>query len=161
VPSGAIEAPAIIPLALTAALATGRCHYRSANHTIGGSIMWMIVLTAFLVLFAYLTWRSYKKIEFLTGAIESHDTQQIRLEIMKWNDQNPDKEIKMTWWDKTLADAPTEAAIAHGQPVIMKEIYFMLPLKKRKGQDSLSRDVRTFIEGLCQYVTGKSRWPKE
>jgi hypothetical protein len=123
--------------------------------------MWMIVLTFLLVVFTFLTWRTYKTIEFLTGAMESHSTLELRLEILKWNDQHPDKQIKMIWWDKTKTDTPTEGAPTHGQPVAMDEVYFMLPLKKREGQNSLCRDIRTSLQAACQYVTGKCRWPRE
>jgi hypothetical protein len=123
--------------------------------------MWMIALTALIVVFTFLTWHTYKTIEFLTGAMESHGTIQLRLEILKWNDTHPDNQIKMTWWDRTKADTPTEGALAHGQPVTMNEVYFMLPLGKREGQASLCRDARTSLQALCRYTTARCRWPKE
>ena len=50
--------------------------------------------TIVIAVFAFLTWKAYKRIEWFTGAYESHSAMSLRLQAKKEN-------IKMLWWDPT------------------------------------------------------------
>lgn len=118
----------------------------------------MVVLTALLAFFAFLTWRTYDRIEFLTGAMDSHGTMDIRLQVMKWNIEHPEHKIKLVWWDKTIEALPP---YSHGDLAEVTQVHVMLPLGRRQGQNSLCRDLRLGCRRWCDYVTGKCRWPRE
>ena len=84
------------------------------------------MLTAVLCVLAFLTWRIYKRMEWLSGALESHSMLMIRMTARE-------KNVPMVWWDPDVAEAPTAALRAQGKPAELPAIYLYLPQRERSG----------------------------
>ena len=69
----------------------------------------------------------YERIEWLTGAMESHANLMLRIRALEGINNVP---IEMVWWDPSEGDPPIE--MKHGKPVTMDRIYIYLPPKLRK-----------------------------
>lgn len=78
-----------------------------------------------VVWLSYLIWQTYRKIEFLTGALETQSELMLRLTL---KDRHPD--ISVVWWDKSVEDFPFEGK--HGQPFDLKTVRFGFPMKHRR-----------------------------
>ena len=71
-----------------------------------------------------------KRIEWLTGALESHSTIQLRLDAKKYG-----SEVEMIWWDPTIAPVPSIPK--HGEKAELSKIYLFLPESLRAGKEKL------------------------
>ncbi len=80
--------------------------------------------TAVIAWLSYLVFKSNKRIEWLTGAMETHSEIQMVIEAQK-------EGIEIIWWDPTIEKIPTERS--HGEPRKLNKIYTFLPLKERKN----------------------------
>lgn len=98
----------------------------------------LAIFTGVVAFFSVLVWRTYYKIEFLTGSLDSHSTLQLWFKIQEWNAAHPDKKIESVWWDPTAATITEEDPDypAHGKPMTKGTIRFMLPLHLRKQPPS-------------------------
>ncbi len=86
-----------------------------------------VITTGGAALFVYFLWRSQRRIEWFTGAMEAHSDQMRKFEAKKLN-------IKMIWWDRTIAPIPFTGK--HGEEVNFQEIYISLPPELRREQAS-------------------------
>ena len=101
-------------------------------------------LTAVVALFTYLVWRVYCRIAWLTGAMESHSTQFLRLEAAK--SVNPDgTPCQVIWWDPDVGAPPTHPA--HGEVAEVKRIYLYLPPHLRRDANTLPRRLWRWFSG--------------
>ena len=87
----------------------------------------MVVLTGVITVFTYLVWRVYARIEWLTGAMETHSNLILRLEAKRGIDGTP---IKVLWWDPTIEEPPVKRV--HGEEVDLSTIYLYVPLRERR-----------------------------
>jgi hypothetical protein len=83
------------------------------------------VATVLIAIFTGLVWKINKRMEWLTGAIESHSTTMLRIEVEKAG-----KEI--IWWDPSIKDFPDKGE--HQQPCELKTIYLGIHPKLRANQ---------------------------
>jgi hypothetical protein len=83
-------------------------------------------LTLVLVLITFLVWKTYYRIEWLTGAMESHSNLMLRIEARRGIKGEP---IELLWWDPTIEPVPTEKR--HGQEIDLSTIYIYLPPELR------------------------------
>jgi hypothetical protein len=81
-------------------------------------------LTFALVVLAFLTWRTYMKMAWLSGALESHSQLMLHMKAME-------RGVKVVWWDPDLAKPPKTRA--HGESVNLDTIYSDLPQHERSG----------------------------
>lgn len=103
----------------------------------------MIVLTALIALFTFLTWRTYKRIEWFTGAFTSHSMLATRIAAHE-------QKIRMVWWDPTKEPVPRKPV--HGEPVDVEPIYQYVPLEMRSKQPTLWSDIEASIRRGARYL---------
>ena len=89
----------------------------------------MTLLTFLIVVITVLVFLVYERIEWLTGAMESHSDKLLKIEALRGVGE---ESIKLTWWDPTLGD-PTPSP-EHNQEITMDQIFFMLPPHLRDSQ---------------------------
>ena len=80
--------------------------------------------TVVISVLSYLVWRSNKRIEWLTGALESHSDIQLAIAAKEAG-------MEVIWWDPTLEKVPTVRK--HGEPRDLSRVYTFLPLGERAG----------------------------
>lgn len=91
----------------------------------GFAMNWIIaVLTAALVVLAFLTWRVYMKMAWLSGALQTHSLVMLRM-------QAKEKGFKAVWWDPDLEKPPVTRT--HGAQDELETIYLYLPPHQRAG----------------------------
>lgn len=104
-----------------------------------------LIFTVFTALFTLviaicsaLVYLSYHRIEWLTGAMESHSDFQRLMKIQEWNAQHPDKPIKAVWWDWSRGEPAYEPGEKpeHGKPVARSVIRIGMPLDLRLRRPS-------------------------
>lgn len=83
----------------------------------------LIMLTLVIATFTGLVFLVYERIEWLTGAMETHSGLQMRIEAKG-------AKIELIWWDPSIEPFPTSAE--HGEPVNLNKIYCGLPPRLRK-----------------------------
>ena len=113
--------------------------------------MAITVLTAVLAVMAFLTWRSYKRIEWFTGSMESHSAKQLQLKNEEM--RKTGFEIELVWWDPTIEQWPTPDVV-HGQPVRTDRVYFGVPVWSRRVQPTLRGDLKNTYRRWRDYITG-------
>ncbi len=109
-----------------------------------GTNEYIAVLTAVIALFTFLVWRVYRRIEWLTGAMESHSVLQLRLEAAKVvnSDGQP---CRVVWWDPDIE--PTPSTPQHGQEAQLNQIYLYIPPHLRRNRNKLSRRLSRWFSG--------------
>jgi len=95
---------------------------------------WIIAgLTFVIALFTCLVWRTYSRIAWLTGSMETHSDLMLRLQALKGGADG--KPIDLVWWDPNIADPP--GVREHDKPVDMNRIHIFLPPKLRRKKPPL------------------------
>ena len=79
------------------------------------------------VVIGLLVWRSNKRVEWLTGSMESYQMKQLQLDAKKQKQDG----VKLVWWDPTIAPWPHSEA--HGEEVETTTIYLGIPVPYRRG----------------------------
>lgn len=107
------------------------------------------LLTVAIALFAYLTWKAYHRIEWLTGAMESHSEMMLRLKALE-------QEVNVVWWDPSRKDFPPFKG-EHNTPAVLEEIRLGVPPEHReKKPPSKSYGFGRFVASLPS--CGKKCW---
>ena len=102
------------------------------------------ILTAVIALFTYLMWRVYRRIEWLTGAMESHSVLMLRLEAAR-SVAESGQPVKVIWWDPDIEPPPIRPE--HGHEAKLNEIYLYLPPRLRRNRQSKVRRVWHWLTG--------------
>jgi hypothetical protein len=102
------------------------------------------VLTAVIALFTFLVWRVYRRIEWLTGAMETHSALQLRLEAAKVISPNG-QQVRVVWWDPDIAPPPVTPE--HGKEAEINQVYLYLPPKLRRNHKKLTRRLWRWFSG--------------
>ena len=89
----------------------------------------LVILTLVIALFTYLVWKTYERIAWLTGAMESHSELMLRIEAKRGIKDTP---IKLVAWDPTIERPPIKRE--HGQEIEVDTIYFYLPPDQRRAK---------------------------
>ena len=97
----------------------------------------MIMLTLVIAVFTGLVFLVYERIEWLTGAMETHSDLQMRIEAKN-------AKIDLIWWDPSIEPFPTSAE--HGKPINLNEIYCGLPPRLRKNKPTFLDRLRSLWE---------------
>jgi hypothetical protein len=79
--------------------------------------------TAITAVFTWLVWKTYERLAWLTGAMESHSTMQLRLAAKK-------ADVPVIWWDPTIEAPPTTPQ--HKEIATLEQIFLYLPVHRRK-----------------------------
>jgi hypothetical protein len=87
----------------------------------------LVILTLVIALFTYLVWKTYERIAWLTGAMETHSELMLRVEAKRGINGKP---IKLVAWDPTIERLPVRRE--HGQEIEVDTIHFFLPLDQRR-----------------------------
>ena len=74
-------------------------------------------------LYVFLTWRSYKNIEWFTGSMENYEIVRFKLEALDRENDRPE----FIWWDPTIGGHPTIEGRKHGAAVTDSKIYLYVP----------------------------------
>jgi len=82
------------------------------------------VATAVIAYLSYRLWCSSKRVEWLTGALESHSDIQLAIAAKEAG-------IELVWWDPTLEKVPSVRK--HGEQRDLSRIYTFLPPSERAG----------------------------
>lgn len=82
------------------------------------------ISTVVIAFLSYLLWRSGKRVEWFTGAMESHSEIQLAIAAKEAG-------IEVIWWDPTLEKNPTDRK--HGEHRDISRVYFFLPPDERVG----------------------------
>jgi hypothetical protein len=77
----------------------------------------------FAAVIGYLVWRTSKRIEWLTGSMESYQMKQLQLQVKEHAD------VRLVWWDPTIEPWPYSGT--HGGEVKTDIIYLGVPLRRR------------------------------
>jgi hypothetical protein len=78
----------------------------------------------------YLVWKSNKRVEWLTGSMESYQMKELRLAVLN----HP--EVRLVWWDPSVE--PWPHAGKHGEDVKTDLLYVGIPLElRRHGKSKL------------------------
>jgi hypothetical protein len=93
------------------------------------------IFTGLIALLTFFLWRSYKRIEWLTGALESHSMLMLRIEASRLQTDKGDS-VRLIWWDPDEEALP---APTHGAEAKLETLRLYLPLKARKGWREASR----------------------
>jgi hypothetical protein len=72
---------------------------------------------------AFATWRTAKKVEWLTGAMESHSFLMVRLAAKEQG-------VKCIWWDPTIEAPPPHS---YREDAVLDSIRIFLPMEHRQG----------------------------
>jgi len=109
------------------------------------------VSTGIIALFTFLVWRSYRNIEFFTGAMARHSRDSFRLEVMRWNAQDGQQRqpIALTWFDKSVHRDDDIEPIENerdGQPAdLPNPVRFSVARDRRARQPVLIRLLRAVM----------------
>lgn len=87
----------------------------------------LVILTLVIALFTVLVFLVYERIEWLTGAMETHSDLMLKIEARRGIQG---QSIELIWWDPTIEAIPTSAA--HGEPVKLERIYCAVPPRLRQ-----------------------------
>jgi hypothetical protein len=96
------------------------------------------LITAVIAVFTYLVWRVYRRIEWLTGALESHSVLFLRLEAAR-SVSETGQPVKVVWWDPDIDQVPVRPE--HKKETKVTEIYLYLPPRLRRNRQSRLRRV--------------------
>lgn len=88
------------------------------------------IFTGTIAWFTFKVHQTYKRIAFLTGALESHSTLQTRLVAMK-------EGIPLVWWDPNQETFPSEGP--HGSDASVKRIHVGMHPDLRKPGNKKKR----------------------
>ena len=105
---------------------------------------WLVILTALIALLAYLTLRVYRRIAWLTGAMESHSTLMLRFEALRAVNSKGEP-LKVIWWDPDIP--PPGPPPQHGQDASINEIRVYLPPHLRRGRKAWWAKAWHFVVG--------------
>jgi hypothetical protein len=95
------------------------------------------IATVVIAVFTALVWKINRRMEWLTGAMESHSALMLRMEAEK-------KEIEIEWWDPSIEDFPREGK--HQEPCKIQKIYVAIQPNLRKYQsDSMCYQLGLFV----------------
>ena len=98
--------------------------------------MVIAALTLVIAIFTVLVFLVYERMEWLTGAMESHSALMLRIEAQK-------EAIPVIWWDPSEGNPPLECN--HNDPAELNCIYVYVPPKHRRIKPKLwNRMVRLF-----------------
>ena len=89
----------------------------------------MVGLTLVIAMFAFLVWKTYYRIEWFTGSMETHSELMLQIEARRGINGEP---IKLEYWDPTIVKSPKKKQ--HGQEVDLSVIYIGLPLEMRRNK---------------------------
>ena len=109
---------------------------------------WIGALAA--VVIGLLVWKSNRRIEWLTGSMESYQMKQLQLEVRR---QTRDG-VKLVWWDPNVSPWPYTGA--HGDEVETATVYLGIPLEHRR-RTRLGR-LRARIKGCVAPVWAWVVW---
>jgi hypothetical protein len=70
----------------------------------------------------YFIWKTSKRVEWLTGSLESSQMTTLRLDVKEHH-----QDVELIWWDPTIKPWPHSGK--HGEKVETKRIYLGLPLQ--------------------------------
>ena len=102
------------------------------------------IFTVVVAFFTYLVWRVYRRIEWLTGAMESHSALQLRLEAAKLVLPNG-QPVRVVWWDPDIESPPVTPE--HGKDAQINQVYLYLPPHLRRNRKKLSRKLWHWLSG--------------
>jgi hypothetical protein len=102
----------------------------------------MVVCTFIIAVFTYLVWKTYDRIAWLTGAMETHSELMLRIEAKRGINGVP---INLVAWDPTLESPPNKRE--HGQEIDVSTIYFYLP----PGQRHIKPTWRSRVKELLRF----------
>jgi hypothetical protein len=116
---------------------------------------WITAIAAVITaLYVFLTWRSYKNIEWFTGSMENYEAVKLRLEALKAAGIEPE----FVWWDPTVGGHPKIESRAHGNPILERKIYLYVPRRERAVQFNLLWSMNELKNQLGTYF-GKLKIP--
>lgn len=102
------------------------------------------IATVVIAVFTALVWKISKRMEWLTGAMESHSALLLRMEA-------ENKGIAMEWWDPSIEDIPGEGQ--HREPCKIRKIYVGLHPRLRKNEtDSLCYQLGLFVRDFREHT---------
>jgi len=88
----------------------------------------MTLLTLLIAAFTMLVFLVYERIEWLTGAMETHSELMLRIEAKRGIKNG--EPIDLVWWDPTIEERP--AVAKHGEEVKLDRIYVYMPPELRQ-----------------------------
>ena len=98
-------------------------------------------------LYVFLTWRSYKNIEWFTGSMETYENVRIRLQALQEAGIKPE----FIWWDPTINGPPPQDGRKHGAEVTDSKIYLYVPRRERSVQFNLLWSMSEYAKLVCSY----------
>ncbi len=101
----------------------------------------MVVLTLVIAMFAFLVWKTYYRIEWFTGSMETHSDLMLQIEARRGINGKP---IKLVYWDPTIVKFPKKKQ--HGHVVDLSVIYIGLPLGMRQKKPTTWQNVKDRFE---------------
>ncbi|MGD8617913.1 MAG: hypothetical protein PVH54_01860 [Gammaproteobacteria bacterium] len=103
------------------------------------------IATVIIAVFTALVWKINRRMEWLSGAMESHSTLILRMEAEK-------RGIEMEWWDPSIEEFPREGR--HQDPCKINKIYLGIhPKFRKKSQpDSICYQLGLFVRDFRENV---------
>ena len=102
---------------------------------------WVTVLLTLVITFlTFLVWKTYERISWFTGSMETHSDLMLRIEARRGINGEP---IKLLWWDPTTEDTPAEKK--HGQEIDLNTIYIYLPPNMRRHKPTRKQKMKAFF----------------
>lgn len=115
----------------------------------------LVVFTAFIAVFTFLLWLVYKRIEWLTGSMETYTAVMLRIEAARGipgAPGAPPASVPVIWWDPNVAPFPFTGA--HDAPANLERIYLGVP----RGSAGSARERSGKNSGVhCRAATVKER----
>jgi len=96
-----------------------------------------IILTVGICYLTYLIYKVYTRIEWLTGAMETHSATMLLIEAARGTNGRP---IKTVAWDPTIKAPPIKRV--HGEEFSIDTIYIYLPPDQRKNKPTKRMNLR-------------------
>lgn len=101
----------------------------------------MVFFTIVIAFFTFLVWKTYERIAWLTGAMESHSDLMLRIEARRGiKDGDP---IRIVWWDPTLGESVPKKE--HGKDVDLSTIHIFLPVEMRRKQKTTKQKLKELL----------------
>jgi len=102
----------------------------------------MVGLTLVIAFFTFLVWKSYYRIEWFTGAMETHSNVMLQIEARRGINGEP---IKLVYWDPTIEKFPKKEQQKDGQEVDLSVLYIGLPIEMRRNKPTAREILKDLI----------------
>lgn len=110
------------------------------------------IATAIMAIFTVLVWRTYRRIEWWTGSMDSYSSLLLRIEASRGVGMGEDKRpVELVWWDPNIGGRNPGVGL-HNAPIDLRKIHIFLPREFRQKASTWKRLVQSIQAALRRTV---------